>query len=58
MKLLNVPQKVYDDAYKLFAPNANAFNVTTHGDLFLNNLLYRYDENGRPTNIRFVSTLK
>ncbi|XP_055298054.1 uncharacterized protein LOC129566290 [Sitodiplosis mosellana] len=54
VKLQNIPQKAYDEAYKAFAPRADAFNVLTHGDMFVNNLLYRHDEHGKPIDIRFV----
>lgn len=53
-KLKTIPQKVYDEVYKALAPQENGFNVITHGDMFVNNLLYRHDENGKPTDIRFV----
>lgn len=57
-KLHNIPQNAYDEAYKAFAPNADGFNVITHGDMFMNNLLFRHDENGKPTDIRFVSIVQ
>lgn len=55
LKLKNIPQTAYDNAYKAFQPNDSAFNVITHGDMFMNNLLFRHDKNGKPIDIRFVS---
>lgn len=54
-KLVDIPEKAYANAYKSFVPQSNGFNVLTHGDMFINNLLYRHDENGVPIDIRFVS---
>lgn len=54
-KLLNIPQNVYDNMYKSYMPKVDDFNVITHGDMFVNNLLFRHDENGKPTDVRFVS---
>lgn len=54
-KLQKIPQKAYDEAYKAFAPQDDGFNVITHGDLFINNLLFRHDQNGNPIDIRLVS---
>lgn len=54
-KLVNIPQKAYKNIYKSYAPQVDSFNVLTHGDMFVNNLLYRHDQNGKPVDIRFVS---
>ena len=33
------------------------FNVINHGDCHVNNMLFKYDNNGKPTNQIFVSTI-
>lgn len=53
-KLINIPQSEYDNIHKVFMPQDGAFNVITHGDMFLNNILFRHDEAGRQIDIRFV----
>lgn len=54
-KIENIPQKEYDNIYKSYVPQEGAFNVITHGDMYINNLLFRYDANGKPVDIRLVS---
>lgn len=54
-KLSGIPQVAYEHAYKAYDPQIDGFNVITHGDMFMNNLLFRYDQNGKPVDIRFVS---
>ena len=33
------------------------FNVINHGDCHVNNMLFKYDNNGKPTDQIFVSTI-
>lgn len=54
-KIQNIPQDAYDNIYKSYMPQDGGFNVLTHGDMFINNILFRYDENEKPIDIRFVS---
>lgn len=56
-KLENIPQRVHDGMYDVHRYHKNAFNVITHNDMFLNNILFRNDRNGQLIDIRFVSTL-
>ncbi|XP_031621919.1 uncharacterized protein LOC116339969, partial [Contarinia nasturtii] len=53
-KLRNIPQEAFDNIHRLYEPQIDGFNVITHGDMFMNNLLYCHDQNGKPIDIRFV----
>lgn len=54
-KLENIPQRVHNSMSDAYGPHKNTFNVITHGDMFLNNILFRRDQSGQPVDIRFVS---
>lgn len=54
-KLTIIPQYVHERMRDVYGPNENVFNVITHGDMFLNNILFQSDRNGHPVDIRFVS---
>lgn len=56
-KIRNIPQEAYDNIYKSYMPQEGGFNVITHGDMYINNILFRYDENGKPIDIKIVSNL-
>lgn len=56
-KLINVPVHVYDNIYKAYLPLENEFNTLAHGDMWSNNIMLRHDQNGAPTDIRFVSLI-
>lgn len=53
-KLGHIPEHVHERMCKVYGPNENVFNVITHGDMFLNNILFQRDQNGHPVDIRFV----
>lgn len=38
-------------------PMENGFNVITHGDTFMNNILFRHDRHGKPIDVRLVSMI-
>lgn len=56
-KLENIPKEAYENIYKSYIPQEGGFNVVNHGDMFLNNILFRYDHSGKPIDIRFVSNV-
>lgn len=53
-KLINIPAHAYDNAYKEYLPTENGFNVLLHGDMWSNNIMFHYDQHGKPTDIRLV----
>lgn len=56
-KLRNIPRSAHDKMYEVYRPRKDRFNVITHGDMFMNNILFRTDESGNPIDIRFVSKI-
>lgn len=45
---------MYETLCKLLEYDETAFNVLNHGDPWSNNLMYLYDEESRPTAVKFV----
>lgn len=54
-KLKSIEDKVFDKTIETTALNEDQFNVITHGDYWINNLLFKYDEKGQPINLRMVN---
>lgn len=54
-KLTSIPSYVYDNMYREYSPTENGFNVLLHGDMWSNNIMFRYDQQGKPTDIRLVN---
>lgn len=53
-KLTDHIYRIGIDASKL---SEDEFNVITHGDFWVNNMLFKYDNNGKPVQHIFVSTI-
>lgn len=45
---------VYDKGVKTVTCNEDEFNVINHGDAWVNNMMFRYDDNGKPIQHIFV----
>lgn len=45
---------MFEKCMKVCEKNSKQFNVLNHGDLWTNNILFLYDSNNRPIDLRFV----
>lgn len=54
-KIANIPGFAYDNAYKAYSPTEGGFNTLIHGDMWMGNIMFCHDFNGKPTDVRFVS---
>ena len=60
-KVEDISNRILDLMMKYTQPNIHEeeFNVINHGDCWVNNMLFKYDANGKPIKHIFVSvTLK
>ncbi|KAG8362557.1 EcKinase 1 [Fopius arisanus] len=53
-KIAKVADVVYERASNCRIPNESDFNVINHGDFWVNNMLFAYDDNGKVTRHIFV----
>lgn len=53
-KILNISDKMFEIAIKSVEPDDD-FNVLMHGDFSITNMLFRYDEFGKPIDCKMVS---
>lgn len=54
-KLMSIEGLVFEKACAAHAYSTDNFTILTHGDLWVNNLLFKYNENGQPIDVRLVS---
>lgn len=54
-KLKKHQAKLFEKSTSIGIMNEDDFNVLNHGDMWLNNILFRYEQSGRPVDLRFVS---
>ncbi|XP_076241252.1 uncharacterized protein LOC143183563 isoform X2 [Calliopsis andreniformis] len=53
-KIRNLAPHLYKKGSAVVARNDDEFNVINHGDCWVNNMLFRYDENSKPVQQIFV----
>ncbi|KAI4499224.1 hypothetical protein M0802_005807 [Mischocyttarus mexicanus] len=53
-KIDKIWDKIYNETSKVSKFREDEFNVINHGDAWINNMLYRYDEEGKPIDHTFV----
>lgn len=53
-KSCSVWETLQDDLYDIFEPRKDSLNVLTHGDLWLNNMMFKYNNDGNIVDFRLV----
>lgn len=56
-RLLKIKERLFEKVCDDFICREEEFNVITHGDIWSNNIMYRYDENGLPVDALMVQKL-
>lgn len=54
--LLGIKDRLFIKVCNDFTCREEEFNVITHGDIWSNNIMYKYDENGAPVDALMVTT--
>lgn len=47
-------ETIVDEVTELCKPRKNSLNVVNHGDAWTNNMLFKYDDSGRPIDIKMI----
>ncbi|KAL2717335.1 uncharacterized protein V1478_013035 [Vespula squamosa] len=53
-KINKLSEKIYDKAAEISECREDEFNVINHGDFWVNNMMFRYNEEGKPIDHIFV----
>jgi len=56
-KVAKFADHTYDIGIKVAKLSEDEFNVINHGDFWVNNMLFKYDNDGNPTDHIFVSII-
>jgi len=54
-KIMKFADNIYNIGVKMTKCHEDKFNVINHGDCWVNNMLFKYDDNGKPIDHIFVS---
>lgn len=57
-KLLSVKDKVLKRICEDYVYKEDDFNVILHGDVWMNNIMYKFDEEGHPEDVLFVRAIE
>ncbi|KAK2578391.1 hypothetical protein KPH14_012560 [Odynerus spinipes] len=56
-KIEKISDVIYDKTADAVVLREDRFNVINHGDMWVNNMMFRYNDEGKPIAVIFISTL-
>lgn len=54
VQLKSIEHKIIQKTCEILKPRENDFKVISHGDYWINNIMYKYDAMSRPVDVRIV----